>query len=110
MIPDGISFDIDKPKYRQFKTGKSILEYTLEGDEISVDWVNGKDASLMIKAILEAEGTGICKILGYVTDKLGDASNPVLQRFGNRIATQMGSGWKVTIETIEGRRYLVFTN
>jgi hypothetical protein len=110
MIPNGISFDIAKPKYRQFKSGDDILEYTLEGGEITVDWVSGKNASSMMKAILDADGADVTKISGYVTDKLGGASNAALQRLGNQMAAQMGCSWKAAIETIEGRRYLVFTN
>jgi hypothetical protein len=110
MIPNGISFDIAKPKYRQFKSGDDILEYTLEGGEITVDWVSGKNASSMMKAILDADGSDVTKISGYVTDKLGGASNAALQRLGNQMAAQMGCSWKAAIETIEGRRYLVFTN
>jgi len=109
MIPNGISFDTANPKYRQFKSGDDILEYTLEGGEITVDWVSGKNAASMLKAILDADGAGIAKISGYVTDKLGGAPNAVLQRLGNYMAAQMGGGWKAAIKTIEGRRYLVFT-
>lgn len=109
MIPDGISFDVANPKYRQFKSGDDILEYTLEGSEITVDWVSGTNASSMMKAILEADGAEVTRISGYVTDKLGGASNAALQRLGNQTAGQMGSRWKATIEMIEGRRYLVFT-
>ena len=109
MIPDGISFDIAKPKYHQFKSGDDILEYTLEGGEITVDWVSGKNASSMMNAILDADGAGVTKISGYVTDKLGGASKAALQRLGNQMAGQIGGGWKATIEMIEGRRYLVFT-
>jgi len=55
MIPDGLSFDIANPKYRQFKSSDDVLEYTLDGGEITVDWVSGKNASSMMKAILDAE-------------------------------------------------------
>jgi len=109
MIPDGISFDIANPKYRQFKNGDNILEYTLEGTEITVDWVSGRNASSMIKAILDAEGVGITRISGYATDKLGEASYAALQRFGTRICSELGEGWTVTLETVRNRRYLVFT-
>lgn len=109
MIPNGISFDIAKPKYRQFKSGNDILEYTLDGGEITVDWVSGKNACSMMKAILDADEAGVKRISSYVTDKLGGASNAAPQRLGNQMAGQMGAGWKVTIEMIEGRRYLVFT-
>ena len=63
----------------------------------------------MMKAILEADGAGVTKISGYVTAKLGGASNAALRRLGNQMAAQVGGGWKVTIEMTEGRRYLVFT-
>lgn len=109
MIPDGLSFDIDNPKYRQFKQGEDILEYTLEGGEITVDWVSGTSAASMLKIILDADGAGVTRISGYVTDKLGRASNIVLERFGQRLAGQLGVGWKVTVEMIEGRKYLLFT-
>jgi hypothetical protein len=79
MIPDGISFDITNAKFRQFKSGDDILEYTFEGGEITVDWVSGKGASSMMRSILDADGAGVTKISGYVTDKLGGASNAVLQ-------------------------------
>lgn len=109
MIPDGVSFDIENPKYRQFKSGDNILEYTLAGGEISVDWVSGKNASSMMRSILEVDGTGITQISGYVTDKLGSASTESLQRLGNQMATKMGGGWKAAIEIKGNRRYLVFT-
>ena len=105
MIPDGISFDVANPKYRQFKSGDNILQYTLEGGEITVDWVSGKNASSMMKSILDADGAGVTRISGYVTDKLGCAPHAALQRLGNR----MGAGWKATIELRGNRRYLVFT-
>ena len=55
MIPDGISFDIANPKFRQFKSGDDILEYTLEGGEVTVDWVSGKGASSMMKFWMRME-------------------------------------------------------
>ncbi len=109
MIPEGISFDITNPKYRQFKNGDNILEYALEGGEITVDWVSGKNASSMLKAILNTEGNAVTRISGYATDKLGGASNAVLQRFGDSMAAELGGVWKATIETVGNRRYLVFT-
>ena len=63
----------------------------------------------MMKSILDADGAGVARISGFVTDKLGGASDAALQRLGNQIAGQIGEGWKATIEQIEGRRYLVFT-
>ena len=74
MIPDGFSYDTENPKFRRFRRGDDILEYTLEGSEITVDWVNGKGASSMMKSILDADGAGVTSISGYVTDKLGDVS------------------------------------
>lgn len=109
MIPDGISFDITNPKYRQFKSSGDLLEYTLEGREITVDWVSGKGASSMMKSILNAEGAGVTKVSGYVTDKFGDASNAALQRLGDRMARGLGNGWKAIIEVRGDRRFLIFT-
>jgi hypothetical protein len=109
MIPNGISFDTANSKYRQFKSGDNIVEYTLEHGEITIDWVSGKNASSMMKSILQADGTGVSRISGYITDKLGSVSSGALQRFGNQMASRMGGDWKVTIEMIEGRRHLVFT-
>lgn len=109
MIPEGISFDTANPKYRQFKNGDNILQYTLEGGEITVDWVSGKNASSIMKAILEAEGAGVTRISGYATDRLGQASNAALQRLGTRMCSELGGDWTVTIETVRSRRYLVFT-
>lgn len=109
MIPEGLSFDIANPKYRQFKSGENILEYPLEGGEITVDWVSGTNASSMMRSILDAEGAGVTRISGYVTDKLGGASNAALQRLGDQMAREIGGGWKATIEVIEGRRYLELT-
>jgi len=108
MIPDGISFDVANPKFRQFKNGDGILGYTLEGGEITVDWVSGKGASSMMKSILDADGAGVTKISGYVTDKLGGASNAALQRLGDRMARELGGGWKAIIEVSGDRRFLVF--
>jgi len=92
MIPNGISFDIANPKFRQFKSGDDILEYTLDGGEITIDWVSGKGASSMMKTILDADRAGVVRISGYLTDKLGDASNAVLQRLGDRMAREFGDG------------------
>lgn len=109
MNPDGISFDDAEPKYRQFKNGDNILEYTIEGEEITVDWVSGTNALSMMKAVLDADGSGVTRISGYVTDKLGGTSNDVLQRFGDQMSGRLVGEWKATIEMIEGRRYLLFT-
>jgi hypothetical protein len=35
--------------------------------------------------------------------------NAALQRLGDRMAREIGGGWRAAIEMIEGRRYLVFT-
>lgn len=109
MIPEGISFDVANPKYRRFKSGDNILEYTLEGNEITVDWVSGKNAASMMNAILKSEGAAVTRISGYATDKLGKATTAALQRFGNRFASELGDGWTVAIEPVRNRRYLVFT-
>lgn len=109
MIPNGISFDIANPKYRQFKSGDNLLEYTLQGSEITVDWVNGKRASSMMRSILDADGAGVTKISGYVTDKLGDASNAALQRLGSRMARELGISWKAVVEVRGDRKFLIFT-
>jgi hypothetical protein len=71
--------------------------------------VSGENASSMMKAILDADGAGVTRISGYVTDKLGGASNAALERLGSQMVRQLGGGWEATIEMIEGRRYLVFT-
>jgi len=109
MIHDGISFDVANPKFRQFKSGNDILEYTLDGIAITIDWVSGKGAASMMKSILDADGAGVTKISGYVTDKLGDAPNAVLQRFGDRMARELGDGWKAVIEMRGNRRFLNFS-
>lgn len=109
MIPDGISFDITNPKFRHLKSGDGILEYTLEVSEITVDWVSGKGAALMLKSILDADAQGVTRISGYVTDKLGQASNAALQRFGDRMARELGDGWKAIIEAKGDRRFSIFT-
>jgi hypothetical protein len=108
MIPNGISFEFTNPKFRQFKSGNDILEYTLEGGEITVDWVSGKGASSMMKSILHADGAGVSKISGYVTDKLGGASNAALQRLGDRMARELGDDWKAISEVRGDRRFLTF--
>jgi hypothetical protein len=106
MISDGISFDAGNPKYRQFKRGDDILEDTLKGSEITVDWVSGTDASSMMNAILKVDGNDVTSISGYVTDKLGNASNAAVQRLGKRMASQLDGDWTSAIQSIEGRRYL----
>ncbi len=105
---DGLSCNAANPKYRRFKSGDNVLEYTLNGSQITIDWVSGNNASTMMKLILSVDGNGIAKVSGYVTDKLGSASDAVLQRLADQIARQVGSEWNASIETIEGRRYLVF--
>jgi hypothetical protein len=77
--------------------------------EITIDWVCGKNATSMIMAVLDCDGKGVTRISGYVTDKLGGETDAALQRLGGQMASQLGGGWKTTIEMIEGRRYLVFT-
>ena len=62
----------------------------------------------MMKHILEREGAGVTRISGYVTDKLGEASNSVLQRFGDRLAREIGGDWKAIIEVRGNRRFLIF--
>jgi len=44
----------------------------------------------MMKLILDADGAGVSKISGYVTDKLGEASNTALRRLGDRMARELG--------------------
>lgn len=107
-IPEGFSVDAENPKYRIYKSGASILEYTIEEREITIDWLEGRDAAQMLKSILEQEGKEIERIAGYVTDRLGSISAAVLQRFGDRIAFKLGRSWKATIQIIAGRRYLIF--
>jgi hypothetical protein len=75
---------------------------------MAVDWVHGKIVAGMLRAILNAEGEHITRIAGYVTDKLGATSEQALRRFASRVALQLGDECKVSLETIEGRRYLVF--
>jgi hypothetical protein len=108
-IPEGLSWDSDNPKYRRFKGVDGILEYTLDGDEITVDWVSGRNAASMMKVVLDADGKGVTKISGYVTDKLADASQPALLRLGDLVAGRLGGLWTVSTQPIEGRRFLVFT-
>jgi hypothetical protein len=63
----------------------------------------------MMKSILDADGAGVSKISGYVTDKLGDASNVALQRLGDQMARELCDGWKAIIEVRGNRRFLIFT-
>ena len=107
--PQGFSFDVANPKYRRLKSGDNLVEYTLGAGEITIDWISGNNAAFMIKSILDADGVGVTRISGYVTDKLGGVSDEVLQRFAGQIAGHLGVGWKATIEIIEGRRYLVIS-
>src|ERR1043165_9375725 len=108
-IPDGFSVDCANPKYRQFKNRDGILEYTIEGDNVTVDWVAGKNTSAMIQQILDYEGSGVSKVAGYVTDRLGATSDEALQRLGTMLAQRLTGGCAATIQRIEGRRYLVLT-
>jgi hypothetical protein len=57
----------------------------------------------MMKSILDADGAGVSKISGYVIDKLGGASNAALQRLGDRMARELGDGWKAIIVNFLGR-------
>lgn len=59
----------------------------------------------MMKSILDTGGAGVTKISGYVTDKLGGASYTVLQRLVDRMARELGDGWKAVIEVRGDRRY-----
>lgn len=107
-VPDGISFEIDDPKVRSFKNGDDIVDYTLDGGELTIDWVEGKNTGSYIRSILNIEGEGVNRISGFTSRKLDDVSDKVLQRSGNILAVQLGDGWKATVEFIQGRRYLVF--
>ena len=107
--PDGFSFDIDNPKYQTYKQGGSKIDYSISGTELTVDFIEGPNASSFLKTIVVAEGSNLKRIAGYTTDKLGDASEPVALRFGQQIANSLGEGWKASLEFIGNKRYLVFT-
>lgn len=79
--PDGFSFDIDDPKYRMLREGERKLEYTLQGEELIVDYVEGGGAASMLKRVLETEGADVRRISGYITDKLGNLSDEALLRY-----------------------------
>lgn len=107
-IPDGFSYDIDQPKYRIYKIGSDKLEYSVNGDELDVDFVKGAGAN-MLKAVVDAEGNAIAKIKGYTTDKLGTPSNHVVLRYGRMVARRLGPGWNASIRFDGQKRYLEFT-
>jgi hypothetical protein len=106
---DGFSFDSANRKYRQFKAGDSILEYTIDAGEITIDWVFGRNALAMIQRVVDREGSDVRRISGYVTDKLGAMPDKVLQRIATGLARRLGGDWTATMKRIEGRRYLVLT-
>ena len=108
-VPEGFSFDVDNPVYRQLKDGDQVLQYSLKGEELAVDWVDGGGAASMLKRILAAEGSGVRRISGYATDKLASLSDNALLRYGNQVASSLGEGWKASIEFVANKRYLVFT-
>lgn len=108
--PDGFAVDPDNPKYRTYKSGGSILEYTLDGREITIDWICGRDTALLLQSLLAHEGNDIEQIAGYVTDRLGSIPPEALQRFAGQVAFKLGGSWKVTIQIVAGRRYLIFTS
>ena len=108
-VPEGFSFDIDNPIYRQLKDGDQVLQYSIKGEELAVDWVDGGGAASMLKRILAAEGSGVRRISGYATDKLASLSDKALLRYGNQVASSLGEGWKASIEFVANKRYLVFT-
>jgi hypothetical protein len=108
-VPQGLSADATNPSYRTFRSGESILEYAVNGSEMSVDWVqseSGGSVASMLKSVLSAEGH-ISKIVGYTTDKLGGASDAALQRLGNQVAHALGEGWTASIEATGNKRYLI---
>lgn len=109
MVPDGFSFDSDNPLYRRFKSGEQILEYSLDGGHLSIDWVDGGGAGTMLKHVLGAEGGSVRRISGYVTDKLGRLSDEALLRYGRQVAKQLGNGWTVTIRMDGTKKFLEFT-
>ena len=106
--PDGFSYDKDNPKYQTFKDGDKIVDYSVDGDKLSIDWADGGGLASALKEILRAEGDGIRRIGGYTTDKLGELSDKALQRYGDRVAAELGDGWKAAIEVIRGQRHLIF--
>ena len=107
--PEGFSFDIDNPIYRQLKDGDQVLQYSLKGKELAVDWVEGGGAASMLKRILGAEGSGVRRISGYTADKLGGLSDNALLIYGNQLAANLGEGWRASIEFVDKKRFIVFT-
>ena len=107
--PDGFSIDPDKPKFRSFEYENGVVDYTHEGFEITVDWVNGKDFATMLNAILAVDGEGVSTVRGYVTDKLGEASDSVLIRFARRVAFELDGDWNADLRPLGRKRYLVFS-
>lgn len=92
-----------------FKEGERKLEYSIQGEELAVDYVEGGGSAAMLKRVLETEGAGVQRISGYATDKLGNLSDEALLRFGNRVAAELGEGWKAAIEVVDSKHYLIFT-
>jgi hypothetical protein len=108
-VPEGLSADATNPSYRTFKAGDSILEYAVNGSEMKVDWVesgNGGSLASMLKSVLSTEGQ-ISKIVGYTTEKLGNASDAAVQRLGNQVANALGEGWTASVEWQGQKRYLI---
>ncbi|MDA1055681.1 MAG: Hint domain-containing protein [Planctomycetota bacterium] len=109
VIPNGFSFDIDNPRYRRFKSGDQVLEYSRNGGELAIDWIDGGGGASVLRKILAQEGKDVRRIAGYATDKLGELSNEALTRYGRQVARQLGDGWTATIEFDGLKRFLVFT-
>jgi len=108
-LPDGFSIDPDNSKFRRYESGYNVLEYSHEGDEITVDWVRGTRLATMLNAILAVDGAGVSIITGYVSDKLGEANNATLIRFANRTAHALNGEWSAEVKPKGRKRYLILT-
>lgn len=108
IVPDGFSYDVDQPKYRTYKDGINKLEYSVNGDELDVDFGEGT-GTIMLQMVINAEGQTIKKIKGYTTDKLGTLSDETVLRYGQIVARQLGIDWQASIRFDGHKRYLEFT-
>lgn len=105
-VPEGFSFDVADPRYRRVKLANRLIEYTITDSELTIDWLDGPMATLMLQLILDAEPKSVTNVSGYLTNELGRASDASIERFGRRLASQLLGDWTAKLVTIEGRRFL----
>lgn len=84
--PEGLSFESGNPSTRAARAGDNLLEYSINGDVLNLDYVEGLASPRLLLRILKSDpaACSIKKITGYTTlalEKVPDAD--ILSRAKN---------------------------